>query len=66
MHGQDFEAVPNVAGQSFKEMKHKKSAQAEQRSFEAEVERELYRLSNAPASEYEVTGLPPVTAPKSE
>lgn len=56
MQEQGYEAVPLV-GQSFKEMKHKKAGQAEQRSFEAEVAKELYRLSNAPASEYEVTHL---------
>ena len=41
--------------QSFREMRHMAAGQAEQRSFEAEVAKELYRLANAPASEYEVS-----------
>lgn len=60
---QNFEAVPKAAGhtqeQSFKQMKHRAAGQAEQRSFEAEVAKELYRLANAPASEYEVSAAPP-------
>ena len=62
MQGRGFEAVPKAMGQSFKEMKHKKAGQAEQRSFEAEMARELYRLNNAPASEYEVIDSPSVVA----
>ena len=59
LHAQNFEAVPKGAGhmhdQSFREMRHMAAGQAEQRSFEAEVAKELYRLANAPASEYEVS-----------
>ena len=58
--------MPKGAGrtheQSFKEMKHKAAGQAEQRSFEAEVAKELYRLAKAPASEYEVTITGPILA----
>jgi len=54
---QNFQEVAKGAhemdGKSFK-MKHKVAGDAEQRSFQAEVAKELYRLANAPASDYEV------------
>ena len=55
---QNFQEVARGAhemgGKSFK-MKHKVAGDAEQRSFQAEVAKELYRLANAPASDYEVS-----------
>jgi len=49
---QNFQQVAKGAHEmgckSFK-MKHKVAGDAEQRSFQAEVAKELYRLANAPA-----------------
>lgn len=57
---QNLEAVEHrgastgLGEKSFREKKHRTAEEAEQRSFQAEVLRELNRLAAAPASEVEV------------